>query len=686
MESLEEAFAAEGINLGTVARQPFTQKQMQQAVDILDATWRPVHEMLAGILKESESEIQVQQVLQNVQSMINMAGSARLESALAKIVEKLCSWEFPADLEERTWDEGYKHIYVFNAIFNTAQCLNKILSKEAWVSIFSFLQKVNACVNKQPLNPLELIRSNALTKRVMENLGRYMNKDEREGMPRVLQRVSEPLDKSMVVEADPFPTSEETKDARPLSGRRSPSAADLLEGAGEMRGLETPVPDAKPLIPNAYMNFYKLNNMLSKMEESAAKPEHLGSADSKGKKSSKGSLHNEMKSMKESIDYLFVYTTLFDQNTLTAFVGGLGDLTIQSLELASKGPEAKDARRVNAFTFLKLLETVVANISRIHYIWDYLDAHLEFLASLKIPALKALSIGSMTYLITSIFDYRKEKMWREIDYPKWSKNKWQTIVLSPLANSLFIGDPECTYEIIHNLRHIIENCGPYIVREGWEVILRIIESVISPIASSTTPSAYTVERTEQAFKCLEHICHNSLHKVHVLNFETLVAVIYHFTTLKGSLNTSLLAVAFLHNVADYVSQQQLMGRLKDFPEEKVNELWMKLLGKLKEIGMDRREELRSAAYRTLEQIMADHSSCLSTPVWTHALASLLPELLSFAERNYFALGSKSAERDGNKYEDQKNRKHAWEESIAVLYTSFGRAAKILYSLDGLAAQ
>jgi len=98
VENLEELFTSEKVKLGEPPAQPFTSRQIEHSVDILDYTWKPIHEMLQYILKESDSEMQVQQTLHNIQSLINMTGSVGLNTALQNIIGNLCSWQLPADL------------------------------------------------------------------------------------------------------------------------------------------------------------------------------------------------------------------------------------------------------------------------------------------------------------------------------------------------------------------------------------------------------------------------------------------------------------------------------------------------------------------------------------------------------------------------------------------------------------
>ena len=97
VENLEELFTAEKVRLGEITLS-FTPRQIEQAVDILDYTWKPIHEMLEYILKESDNEMQVQQTLHDIQSLINMTGSVNLSSALQNIIGTICSWQLPSDL------------------------------------------------------------------------------------------------------------------------------------------------------------------------------------------------------------------------------------------------------------------------------------------------------------------------------------------------------------------------------------------------------------------------------------------------------------------------------------------------------------------------------------------------------------------------------------------------------------
>jgi len=400
----------------------------------------------------------------------------------------------------------------------------------------------------------------------------------------------------------------------------------------------------------------------------------------------------------------------------------LGQITVNSLEsLASASPagsktiEIKDIKKFNLFGLSKMLETSIANAFRIHHIWGYLGAHLEFLANSRFIQFRSLAINAITCLIINVFDYRKDKQDQKSEISKgakWESNEWQALVLTPLMNAVVGGHTECIREVTVSLKFIIENCGPYIAKEGWEVVLGIIEKIINPVPQQASPTLDTKERIEQAFNCVEHICHNSLHRIHISNIASLLAIIYYFTTLRNNLNISLLAVAFIHNIADYICQQQISGKFATLTEEKVNEIWLNLFNHIKEIGSDERGELRHAAYRTFDQIMNAHAEILPLHVWNYCLIELCSQLLQFVKIHYFActrggsylqtMGVASAistpkfvepekksksvmkfdeETIAKNNEEQKVKEKTWEESVTVLHSSIVRVIRKLYSIE-----
>jgi hypothetical protein len=243
---------------------------------------------------------------------------------------------------------------------------------------------------------------------------------------------------------------------------------------------------------------------------------------------------------------------------------------------------------------------------------------------------------------------------------------------------------ECVNEIAYNLLQIIENCGPNISREGWEIVLQILEKLTTSFNSKESLLSEYNKRLDFVFKCIENICHNSLYKIHISSIESLIGIISYFTALREDLNTSLLSVAFIQNVADYMSQHQLTGNLVNTPQERISEIWLSLFNRLKEIGIDERGELRHAAYRTLNQIVEIHGKELTSRVWSYILLSLSFQLLEFVTTSYFyspnANDNEEVKEVEERHKEDKEIK-GMEESVKVIYITLVRIIRALYSIE-----
>ena len=356
---------------------------------------------------------------------------------------------------------------------------------------------------------------------------------------------------------------------------------------------------------------------------------------------------------------------------MVEFVIALGRLMANSLEVT---------RRPNLFGFIKLLETSIANTFRVHCIWEYLQANFKLLSILQGAEYSLLSMCAMACIIISTFNYRKDNA-AKINIPGWNKSEWQIALLTPLKSML---TSDCANEIAHNLLHIIENCGPNISREGWKIILEILEKFTTSFNFKESLSSKYSKRLDFVFKCIENICHNSLYKIHISSIESFIGIICYFTALREDLNTSLLSVSFIQNVADYMSQQQLVGNLVNTLQERISEIWISLFNRLKDIGIDDRGELRHAAYRTLNQIVEIHMKELTPRVWSYILLSLSFQLLEFVTTSYFDYPN-ADDKEEVKVIEERNKEDKLikeiEESVKVLYETLVRIIRTLYSIE-----
>jgi len=276
----------------------------------------------------------------------------------------------------------------------------------------------------------------------------------------------------------------------------------------------------------------------------------------------------------------------------------------------------------------------------------------------------------------SAFNYQRGGSWRNNKFPDWLNDQWQVVMLNMYMEDLAENNIECIYDVVSNLRPLIENSYAQVSKDGWTIILEILERVVSMISSNNLSSAYSKESAKEAFKCLEYIYNTSLYKIPLTDIGNLITIIDYFAALKDDLNTSLIAVNLLHSVADYMAQQV---------KEK-NELWTLLFSKFKRIGADERRELRSAGFKTLEQIMVNHGKILPSTTWYYALIDIPIQFLEFLKVNYLSRirNKEELHSGGENIEDvdlEAEEENAWEESITMFYSSFIRILTTFHSYE-----
>ncbi len=148
----------------------------------------------------------------------------------------------------------------------------------------------------------------------------------------------------------------------------------------------------------------------------------------------------------------------------------LGEVTLSMLENLAGGAQAQrggnteiqNFDKLNMFGLIRMLETTIINVDRVHILWDAVSAHIDCLANSKFVQLRSLAIDAITCLINNIFLAHEkaeagEMQSRSDSYRQfWHKNAWQTRVLSPLLNALSSGHTECVRTVMHNLPNILE--------------------------------------------------------------------------------------------------------------------------------------------------------------------------------------------------------------------------------------
>lgn len=309
--------------------------------------------------------------------------------------------------------------------------------------------------------------------------------------------------------------------------------------------------------------------------------------------------------LKNALDNLFISSSGWPLNSLTEFIGALGQLALEYMEALSSSDKKVSVHRI--FGLDKLIVVTLNNIDRVHLIWDNVAVYLDCTCNSKSQEIKHIGISSLTKLLIKLFKHF-------VDYPpqveegnKW-KN-WQKILFASLHDLA----SQQESELYKGIYSILQSCGGQFDKAGWTVILSILFE--SDLGSSSS----------LAFKCLHLIVTDFLESEELLTcLNKLIHYISKFSISKD-INQSIGAVGMYWNVADY------LGRLRKQQED----TWWLILSKLKELGHDSRLEVRHSALHTLHVALTTHGSCLSQEMWKKIMDSIILELLRHISSTYF---------------------------------------------------
>jgi hypothetical protein len=96
--ALQELYIREGIPAGKLATVPFTSIQTERVIDLVTYSWRPLYDMLMFVLSNTDEQIVAKQVLRNIQILVNILGSSKLNTALNTVLKDLCQISLPTKL------------------------------------------------------------------------------------------------------------------------------------------------------------------------------------------------------------------------------------------------------------------------------------------------------------------------------------------------------------------------------------------------------------------------------------------------------------------------------------------------------------------------------------------------------------------------------------------------------------
>lgn len=112
----------------------------------------------------------------------------------------------------------------------------------------------------------------------------------------------------------------------------------------------------------------------------------------------------------------------------------LGELTFTLLQdlAANKSSTEQGLDKLNVFGIVRMLETAIINLDRIHLIWDVVSAHLDCLANSRFADIRVLAVECFSCLAICILlskdlrvDGKESVFWRD---RVWERKMWSTVL------------------------------------------------------------------------------------------------------------------------------------------------------------------------------------------------------------------------------------------------------------------
>lgn len=124
----------------------------------------------------------------------------------------------------------------------------------------------------------------------------------------------------------------------------------------------------------------------------------------------------------------------------------LGQSTLKLLGSLDSAPQNKEQlEKINMFGLVRMIETAIVNIDRVHILWDLIIAHIDCLANSKFLLFRTMAMDCFSCFIVGIFTSGKSA---EI---RLASGDWQRRAFSSVLNYLKSPHTETAGTMMNNL-------------------------------------------------------------------------------------------------------------------------------------------------------------------------------------------------------------------------------------------
>ena len=299
---------------------------------------------------------------------------------------------------------------------------------------------------------------------------------------------------------------------------------------------------------------------------------------------------------------LFESSSSLSETSVAQLIDALCKLSEESMELATTN------REPSLFAVAKLLETALANLSRVDSVWRPITAHLLIVCAHPHLRMRQWGCEALTFLVRQSLQHRFAP-------PLGQNSRVQLLLLSPLGELCATPYPDVRQKQLDTVLHVLHSSGESL-NQGWPLVLTMVGSI---------ERNHSDVLIRAAFQCLQLVFTDFLPVIPYRCYPQCVECAAKFGSQETELNVSLTSVGLLWNLSDYFFQnvktlqrhqegEQGQQIFPDFPGCKnipsFDKLWMCLYYKLKDLCLDPRPAVRKSSGQTLFSTIAAHGSVL----------------------------------------------------------------------------
>ncbi|OZC10477.1 hypothetical protein X798_02521 [Onchocerca flexuosa] len=303
------------------------------------------------------------------------------------------------------------------------------------------------------------------------------------------------------------------------------------------------------------------------------------------------------------LNKLFDSTAGLDDVALHHVIAALCKLSSEAMTVSQNG-----SREPSFFSVAKLLQTGMANLTRLEVFWRPVTAHLIEVSGHPYAKLREWGAQALTILVKSALKVKTGIT--------ESLQKRQQLILSPLSSMSEVEYIDVRRKQIECLINVLQSAGQQLTSDQWPTVIEIVRVVVAGKLS------FDEVLVKQSYEAVALMITDFLEVLPFHCIQLLVETDAKYGSQQCELNISLSALGQLWTISDFVYRKN-----SKLSQEESETIWLVLYNCLSELCVDVRPPVRKSACQTLLQTIAAHGSALKPATWKHMVWKILFPML-----------------------------------------------------------